>query len=377
MEDYYLPGVTPALKTAGNAILAASSPLTSAVFGPEHQPFNGLASNRIGRLLKNPEPPLTPEAAQLLDTQIYNLYPNVLTRALYPFNYEREWMYGSKMTDWARNTWQTGLPMAIVTVYVIAIFGTQYYLRDRKPLAVEGVWKWWNLALSLFSFCGAIRMMPHLITHFMRYGLYTTMCEPAAERYGLGATGLWTYLFVFSKIPELFDTAFIVLGKRKLIFLHWYHHVTVLLFCWHSYAYVSSAGVWFIAMNYTVHAVMYAYFFFAACGIKLRSIAPLITLLQISQMAIGVTVCISTAYYHRQGLSCDVTDGNWLAGLIMYASYFFLFSSFAVVRYCKGGKKKKVSTMKEKGSEESSMLKNGKGKGNRGLRRRRKKEQKA
>ena len=130
-----------------------------------------------------------------------------------------------------------------------------------------------------------IRMVPHLIFEFSRYGLYPTMCENAF-RFGIGPTGLWTCLFIFSKIPELGDTAFIVLGKRRLIFLHWYHHVTVLLFCWHSYAYRSSAGIWFIAMNYSVHALMYFYYFLAGCGYRLRWLAPIVTLLQTSQVRV-------------------------------------------------------------------------------------------
>ena len=57
--------------------------------------------------------------------------------------------------------------------------------------------------------------------------------------------GLWLFLFVMSKFPELIDTAFIVLKKGDLIFLHWYHHITVLLFCWQSYATRSSTGIYF------------------------------------------------------------------------------------------------------------------------------------
>ena len=39
-----------------------------------------------------------------------------------------------------------------------------------------------------------------------------------------------------------------------------YHHITVLLFCWHSYATESSTGLYFVAMNYSVHAIMYVLF---------------------------------------------------------------------------------------------------------------------
>jgi len=51
-----------------------------------------------------------------------------------------------------------------------------------------------------------------------------------------------TWAFCFSKLPELIDTVFIVLRKQPLIFLHWYHHASVLIYCWFSYQDYSSTG---------------------------------------------------------------------------------------------------------------------------------------
>jgi hypothetical protein len=39
-------------------------------------------------------------------------------------------------------------------------------------------------------------------------------------------------LFCFSKIPELGDTVLLTVKCKKVRFLQWYHHTTVMLFCW-------------------------------------------------------------------------------------------------------------------------------------------------
>lgn len=77
-----------------------------------------------------------------------------------------------------------------------------------------------------------------------------------------------------------------MLQKKKVIFLHWFHHCTVLLYCWHAYHNRIAPGIWFAAMNYSVHSVMYAYYFAASVGMRavVRPVAPLITAVQIVQV---------------------------------------------------------------------------------------------
>lgn len=179
---------------------------------------------------------------------------------------------------------------------------------------------------------------PHTHTHLACPcpSHWLQVCAPSEPSFGHGAAGLWTMLFIFSKIPELLDTAFIVLRKSPLIFLHWYHHATVLLYCWHSYATRSSAGLYFVAMNYGVHAIMYFYYFLAAMGIRVKW-APLVTVLQISQMFVGMFICGAVYYFEgMRGLPCDVTSNNYIAGWVMYASYALLFIVFALEKYIYG-----------------------------------------
>uniref|UniRef100_A0A0A9XLR2 Elongation of very long chain fatty acids protein n=1 Tax=Lygus hesperus TaxID=30085 RepID=A0A0A9XLR2_LYGHE len=122
-----------------------------------------------------------------------------------------------------------------------------------------------------------------------------------------GTVGAFVGAFILSKIPEMVDTVFLVLQKKKLIFLHWYHHVTVMLFCWHAYCHPIASGLVFAGMNYAVHSIMYLYYFLCSCGYRstIRPIAPLITCLQIAQMMIGLFVEIYSLYHiYISGLGC-------------------------------------------------------------------------
>ena len=161
---------------------------------------------------------------------------------------------------------------------------------------------------------------------------------------------MWVSFFIFSKIPELVDTVFLVLQKKPVIFLHWFHHVTVLLYCWHAYTVPTGAarstapGLWFATINYCVHSVMYFYYFLSISGGTLRSIArpiaPFITAVQLLQMVLGSTLIGAAAYYHTvDDGACAVHPSNYRLGLAMYLSYFVLFGVLFYNLYLKPGGK--------------------------------------
>lgn len=242
------------------------------------------------------------------------------------------------------------IPIFACILYVVFIVVGRSYMAKHPAFSWRKVLAAWNFSLSLFSWIGALRTAPQLYYNLTTYPLRSVMCEDPAALYGSGSTGLWVQLFILSKFPELFDTLFIVVHKKPLIFLHWYHHITVLLYCWHSYVTTSPSGLFFVVMNYSVHAVMYGYYFLMAVKMRPKWFNPIIvTFMQLSQMFIGVGVTIVAYYYYShpvEGKTCYVRTENNVAAFIMYGSYFYLFAQFFVARYytvkMKGEKKRKT-----------------------------------
>ncbi len=175
--------------------------------------------------------------------------------------------------------------------------------------------------------------------------------------------GIWAFLFPLSKLPELVDTSFIVLRKQKMVFLHWYHHITVFIYCWFSYAYPISTGIWFGMVNYSVHGIMYAYYAVKASGRSPpRWVAKSVTTIQLSQMFAGISLNYMAIRALSQGKTCEMNTFAIGISIFFYASYAILFSNFYYWTYVykrQGTKPKTSDTVTTNGIIGGSVLSNG------------------
>ena len=134
---------------------------------------------------------------------------------------------------------------------------------SRPAFDLRGPLTGWSMFLAMFSIMGAARTLPEFMHTLYTHGFYHSLCIPSFIEQDR-VSGFWTWMFVLSKVPELGDTIFIVLRKQKLIFLHWYHHITVLIYCWYSFSQYTAPARWFVVMNFIVHSIMYTYYAFKA-----------------------------------------------------------------------------------------------------------------
>jgi elongation of very long chain fatty acids protein 6 len=215
--------------------------------------------------------------------------------------------------------------------YLFLIYTGQIYMKNKPRFELRLWLAAWNTLLALFSIFGAMRVLPELIYVIYRHGLKYSICNNSNA---FGVVGFWTWAFCFSKLPELVDTVFIVLRKQPLIFLHWYHHASVLIYCWFSYQDYSSTGRWFCGLNYIVHGIMYSYYALRALKFRIsRWVSMIITTLQLTQMVIGCGVNLQAWQYKKNGETCQVTEENLKVSLIMYGTYFLLFAHFFLGSY--------------------------------------------
>ena len=205
---------------------------------------------------------------------------------------ERNFDYYGKRT-WLKN--HLYIPYILAAVYLTSIYLGTEWMRNRKPYQLRRLLILWNVSLSIFSTIGALRSVPWFSSFLFTFGLHASCCvEPNIN----GVFGFWVWAFIVSKIPELADTFFIIARKQKLIFLHWFHHVSVLFFVWYGNSEKISIGPWFVAMNYPIHALMYIHFSLRAMKFKVPPVVPVvITSLQVAQMLAGTAI---TLYAYSQ-----------------------------------------------------------------------------
>jgi len=236
--------------------------------------------------------------------------------------------------------------MAAAVFYFPLIFGLQWYMSDKDPWDLGGgkskrfnLIFWWELTLAVFSVVGACHVVPLVLEGITKAGsVQGSLCE---TDFGIDPRSLWGFLFSVSKVFEFGDTIFIVLRKKPLIFLQYYHHLCTMVYCWYgllNVAQLNNSNHYFAAMNLCVHSVMYSWF--AATRTGWRSpkwLQVSVTMIQIVQMVGGLWLTWTAGNPHPASPDC----GKWAvedpislnAAYFMYFSYFALFAKMFFTKY--------------------------------------------
>ncbi|CAG0884271.1 unnamed protein product [Cyprideis torosa] len=243
---------------------------------------------------------------------------------------------------WMQENWT--LSIWISVIYVCTIFLGRRIMKNRPAFDLKQPMEIWNCVLAVYSILGCMKSVPYLLTVIQKEGLQS-LCTHHHEIELFRPAVVWGWLFAYSKVVELGDTLFIVLRKRPLLFLHWYHHVTVLIYCWFSMRDYTPSGLWFSSMNYFVHAFMYTYYSLRSMDIKVpRKAAQFLTLTQILQMIVGCYVSFISFKLKYADPSCLVTWPNIFASFVMYLSYWMLFMHFFYQAYVSKARRSAASS---------------------------------
>ncbi|CAG0896573.1 unnamed protein product [Darwinula stevensoni] len=252
-----------------------------------------------------------------------------------PYSYVFEWELAGRQAEYAQRWFMDywTVSFVFVALYLILVFWGRRWMASRPAYDLQKPLIAWNLFLSVFSIFSAYRAVPEIYRTVRDDSLYFSMCLGYHLRHN-PVVSVWGILFVVSKVVELGDTAFIVLRKQRLLFLHWYHHVTVLLYAWYSCAQGVPTGRFFVTLNALAHAFMYPYYTARAAKIHVpRRLAMSITLFQITQMAFGIYANAYAYFARKLGLHCETPWENIYVSALMYLSYFLLFLNFFVDAY--------------------------------------------
>ncbi|MFH4975191.1 hypothetical protein AB6A40_001900 [Gnathostoma spinigerum] len=249
------------------------------------------------------------------------------------FNYEvaKEWS--------ANMEWRV---VQISVTYVTLIFAIKYAMRDRKPYDLQRPLNVWNAFLAVFSIIGFIQLTPVFLAEIRNKGIQATYTQIGSS-FTDNVAGYWVFLWVFSKIPELIDTIFLVLRKRPLMLMHWWHHAFTGVFSFCAYGHGNAFMIWIVWLNFFIHSFMYSYYMVRSFRFRVPpQIAQIITGAQIIQFLITHVVmihlailCLLNPLNHYA-----VTSRAFIYGAFMEITYLILWIRFYYVSYIANGGKK-------------------------------------
>ena len=246
--------------------------------------------------------------------------------------FERNWSDLDYWSYYARLNWN--YTVGICIIYCLLVHAFRILMRGRKAFNLRFPLIMWNGILAVFSLIATIRILPYMLFILIKNGPWYFVCRNGMASYGQGgAIALWSVLFVFSKYVELFDTIFLVFGKKHVSFLHWFHHSTVVLLSIHALAYYSPAALLMSGMNALVHTIMYTYYWISGVKGTPPRWGKWVTKLQLCQMVVGVVLGVSNYVGQRAVENCHSVPSHNALIFAIYLSYLVLFMRFYCSKY--------------------------------------------
>lgn len=222
---------------------------------------------------------------------------------------------------------------AVAMAYVVMVFAGRAIFRKREAVSgLENILFVWNLGHSLFSLVWLIAGYVCVSEGYARHGLdfIGKHTWPDFEHDAMCRS--WGWVYGMSKIVEFGDTVFLIIRKKPIPFLHWFHHATTFLvvMVWHSETNGEDGLARVLAMaNLYVHTLMYFYYGFSSRRlIKFPTwFLKFMTLTQIVQM---FYLASGTTWGWYQGVISLVVAVPYVSMVLTFA---FLFIKFYLERY--------------------------------------------
>uniref|UniRef100_A0A915NNJ3 Elongation of very long chain fatty acids protein n=1 Tax=Meloidogyne floridensis TaxID=298350 RepID=A0A915NNJ3_9BILA len=217
------------------------------------------------------------------------------------------------------------LTIQLCILYVLVVFGTRHFMRNREPFSLFVPLNVWNLFLAIFSTMGAFKLSYEFFETILTNGLQSSYCH--VHNYTLGTNGYWVWLFIVSKMFELMDTVFLANNAICLLFLP--YHTSI-----QSLGHLPKLFGTFIY-----------YYFLRSMKIKVPGpVAKFVTTIQIWQFIISVAILIHLGWLTF--VKCDLDSKVFAFAVSMDVSYLILFINFFLHAYVLRGGKTKYRTDK-------------------------------
>jgi fatty acid elongase 3 len=236
-------------------------------------------------------------------------------------------------TEWPADEFPPFTPFwpipIVVAFYLASIYGLQAWMKNRDEIKLPKLLALHNFILTIMSFVLAAGSGYEAVRMILTHGWFAAYCGSFEDDVDI-RMARWCVAFYLSKYYELLDTYFLVLRKRKLIFLHVYHHAIVIPVCWMAVDAQIYMG-WITSFNNAaIHVPMYLYYALSAMGYR-PTWNRFITSGQLLQFIIDMSSSVPFYYiYFHTDYRCRGEVYAWYIAncvgfsfLLLFANYFF------------------------------------------------------